>query len=61
MVNRYEIYGINGQKVISIDAKENESDSYQIDISRLDPGVYFIKALSTGGNEVLNSKFIKVN
>ena len=54
--SHYEIYSIDGRKVIQVNGTKEE-----IDISSLDAGVYIIKMFSKGNTAVLNSKFVKTN
>jgi len=56
MASHYEIYSINGRKVMQVNAPNKN-----IDISSLDAGVYIIKMISKGNRAVLNSKFVKTN
>ena len=56
MATQYDIYAVDGKKVLSIHPTKNE-----IDISSIDAGLYFIKAILKNGSEVMNSKFVKVN
>lgn len=55
-VKYYDIHTVDGKQVMRVNGTNNE-----LDISELDTGIYFIKAISTFNSGLMNAKFIKTN